>query len=537
MKINKIISFGLILAMVISCKQEVITLEDPTVTPPVTVTPTKGSADFTKFIAIGNSLTAGFQAGALFNEGQANSLPKIMATQFATVGGGAFNQPDINSVNGFNSSSSNITVTPPVIRGRLILFDPDGSTGPRGAGPAASGTPGVPSPFNNADLPTPFAGNKTTLNNFAVPGILLGQCLTPLTGGPSTGNPAFNGLYARFASNPGTSTIIGDALAAQPTFFLFDLGNNDVLGYATTGGSGAVPITSTAAFQGQYTAAMTALLTNPTVKGVVGNIPDVTTIPFFRTVLWNAIPMDAATATAVNSGFAGYNAVLDAIKGNAGLLGLLGTTGAALDARKVSFSASSTNEIVIVDKTLPNLGPALDALLSAGGITSTQRAQLASYQQIREANSGDLITLSAGGILGTTVGGNPLLVNGVSVPLADQFVLLPSEITACREAVTAFNAIIKSAADNSNNRVAFADLNTAFTNLVTTRAAVFNGVTITPSFVPPTGAFSEDGVHPNSRGYAFMANIFIAAINAKFGATVPLSDLSKYKGTGLPVNP
>lgn len=536
MKKNKVIYITFAIASLVgSCKQEPIELKPEEVTPPTT--PSKGTADFTKFVAIGNSLTAGFQAGALFNEGQANSLPKIMANQFATVGGGAFNQPDINSVNGFNSSSSSLTATPPVIRGRLILFDPDGPTGSRGAGPAAAGTPGVPAPFNTADLPTPFSGNKAALNNFAVPGILLAQSLTPLTGGPSTGNPAFNGLYARFASNPGTSTIIGDALAAQPTFFFFDLGNNDVLGYATTGGSGAIPITSTAAFQGQYTAAMTALLTNPAVKGVIGTIPDVTTIPFFRTVLWNAIPMDAATATAVNGGFAGYNAVLDAIKGNAGLLGLLGTTGAALDARKISFGAVSNNEIVIADKTLPNLGPALDALLAAGAITSTQRAQLTSYQQVREANAGDLITLSAGGILGTTVGGNPLLVNGVSVPLADQFVLLPSETTACREAVIAFNAIIKSAADNSNNRVALADFNAAFTDLVTTRRGVYNGVTITPNFAPPTGAFSEDGVHPNSRGYAFMARICIQAINTKFNAAVPLPDIAKYKGTGLPLNP
>jgi lysophospholipase L1-like esterase len=534
MKKTKLIYIAVATALLVgSCKQEPIITKPAEVTPPTT--PSKGNADFTKFVAIGNSLTAGFQAGALFNEGQANSLPKIMANQFATVGGGAFNQPDINSVNGFNSSSSNVGSG--IIRGRLILFDPDGPTGPKGAGPAAAGTPGIPAPFNTADLPTPFTGNKANLNNFGVPGILLGQGLTPLTGGPSTGNPAYNGLYARFASNPGTSTIIGDAIAAQPTFFFFDLGNNDVLGYATTGGSGAVPITSTATFQAQYTAAMTALLANTAVKGVVGNIPDVTTIPFFRTVLWNAIPMDAATAAAVNGGFAGYNGVLDAIKGNAGLLALLGTTGAALDARKVSFSAVSNNEIVIIDKTLPNLGPALDALLGAGAITSTQRAQLTPYQQAREANSGDLITLSAGGILGTTVGGNPLLVNGVSVPLADQFVLLPSETTACREAVTAFNAIIKAAADNSNNRVALADFNAAFTDLVNTRRGVYDGITITPNFAPPTGAFSEDGVHPNSRGYAFMARICIQAINAKFNAAVPLADISKYKGTGLPINP
>jgi hypothetical protein len=534
---NKIVVIALLTSILLleSCKQEVIKLEQPAAPTPGP-TPTKGGADFSKFVAIGNSLTAGFQAGALFNEGQANSLPKILATQFATVGGGAFNQPDINSVNGFNSSSSNLTASPPVIRGRLILFDPDGP-GTKTAGPVASGTAGVPAPYNTADLPTPFTGAKNALNNFAVPGILLGQALTPLTGGPSTGNPAYNGLYARFASNPGTSTIIGDALAAQPTFFLFDLGNNDVLGYATTGGSGVILITPATSFQAQYSAAMAALLANPNVKGVLGNIPDVTTIPFFRTVLWNAIPMDAATAASVNAGFAGYNSILDAIKNNAGLLALLGTTASALDARKISFSASNNNEIVITDETLPDLGPALDALLAANAITATQRAQLAGYQKAREANSSDLITLSAGAVLGTTVGGNPLLVNGVSVPLADNYVLLPSETAECRAAVTAFNQIIKTAVDNSNNRLALADLNAAFTNLVTKRIDFYDGVSITPSFVPPTGAFSEDGVHPNSRGYAFMANIFIDAINAKFGATIPKAKLSDYKGTALPVNP
>jgi lysophospholipase L1-like esterase len=84
--------------------------------------------------------------------------------------------------------------------------------------------------------------------------------------------------------------------------------------------------------------------------------------------------------------------------------------------------------------------------------------------------------------------------------------------------------------------LALADVNAAFTALVTAKAGVYNGVTITPNFTPPTGAFSEDGVHPNSRGYAFMANIFIRAINAKFTATVPEASIAEYKGVGLPVN-
>ncbi|HEX7027586.1 MAG TPA: hypothetical protein VF268_10115, partial [Gammaproteobacteria bacterium] len=59
--------------------------------------------------------------------------------------------------------------------------------------------------------------------------------------------------------------------------------------------------------------------------------------------------------------------------------------------------------------------------------------------------------------------------------------------------------------------------------------------TITPNINPPTGIYSEDGIHPNSRGYAFIANIFIDAINEQFGASVPKANLGNYSATGLPL--
>ena len=40
-----------------------------------------GGADFTRTVAVGNSLTAGFQSNALSAEGQINSLPNIVAEQ------------------------------------------------------------------------------------------------------------------------------------------------------------------------------------------------------------------------------------------------------------------------------------------------------------------------------------------------------------------------------------------------------------------------------------------------------------------------
>jgi hypothetical protein len=523
---NKIIGVALITALLVgSCKQEVITLEQPA-GPSVPPTPSKGTADFTKFVAIGNSLTAGYQAGALFTEGQANSLPLILSKQFSLAQGTtlAFNQPDINSDYGFFGTAGTI------ILGRLILYDADGPAGPKGTAPAPAGTPGMPAPYSKGgDIPTAFTGNKAALNNFAVPGILLGQALTPFTGGPpstpNTPNPAYNGLYARFASSPGASTILGDVLAAQPSFFLFDLGNNDVLGYAVGGASNAAIFTNEPTFGGYYNSAINTILgSNANLKGVIANIPDVTTIPYFTTVAWNSIALDAATAATLTTKLAtGYNAFLDAMKAG----GLINQ--AEYDKRKLSYVAGK-NGILLTDETLTDLTPYMNA--------NPTTQPLIPYARARQATNTDLIPLSAGSILGTAVpntGGTA--VYGVSFPVSDSYALIPTETTEIKARIIALNTIISNVATGSNNRIALADVNAAFTALVTAKAGVYNGVTITPSFAPPTGAFSEDGVHPNSRGYAFMANIFIDAINTKFSAVIPKVDISKYKGTGLPVNP
>ncbi len=57
---------------------------------------TSGSADFSNYVAIGASFTAGYTDGALFIAGQENSFPNILAQQFEQVGGGAFTQPLMN---------------------------------------------------------------------------------------------------------------------------------------------------------------------------------------------------------------------------------------------------------------------------------------------------------------------------------------------------------------------------------------------------------------------------------------------------------
>ena len=54
-----------------------------------------GSANFSSYVAVGNSLTSGYSDGGLYNEAQATSYPALLAQQFAKTGSGpgSFVQP------------------------------------------------------------------------------------------------------------------------------------------------------------------------------------------------------------------------------------------------------------------------------------------------------------------------------------------------------------------------------------------------------------------------------------------------------------
>ena len=131
---------------------------------------------------------------------------------------------------------------------------------------------------------------------------------------------------------------------------------------------------------------------------------------------------------------------------------------------------------------------------------------------------------------------NPLSVIGVAVPLGDNFTLLADELAEVQDRTDAFNTIIASTITGLGvgDRVALADVNTAFNDIVAGGPQLIDGVAIAATLAPPAGVFSEDGVHPNSRGYAIAANVFIDAINAKFGANVPSANVSQFAGTALP---
>jgi len=74
--------------------------EDVDITPEVlveeSVALTAGSADFSNYVSLGNSLTSGFTDGALFQASQTLSFPNLLSQKFSLVGGGSFVQPLTN---------------------------------------------------------------------------------------------------------------------------------------------------------------------------------------------------------------------------------------------------------------------------------------------------------------------------------------------------------------------------------------------------------------------------------------------------------
>lgn len=512
---------ALLLFAAAACDQEVIELQEPETAAGQCEGATAGSADFTKFVAIGNSFVAGMQGGALFTEGQNNSLAAILNKQFECVGApAAFNQPSINASLGWN-----LFITQPFlsdqtkpILGRMLLQGADPRPTPQ-AYPAGV-LEALPNPTANPGFM--YAGNKAQLQNFAVPAITVGQVLTPATG--NWANPdqsaGFSPFYGRFASAPGTSTILNDFNAANGTFALIWLGLDDFFLYAAYGGDESVaPLTSAADFQQRLGAVFFGdvpaqgiqgiFVNKPTMKGVIGNLPSIFIMPHFTSVPWNAIPMTSQEqADQTNLAYATYNAALQNPA--------FGLSMEEISKRTINF-APGANGIVIEDETLTDL--------TAYSVPS-----------IRQTNIFDILPLSAGSIIGTQqTPGNPATTYGVGVPLPDRYVLIPTEIQEIEAARTAYNNVIAGIVANSGDKLALADINGAMNGLAAAQLTTVAGTLVSFNINPPTGIFSEDGVHPNARGYAFLSRTFIEAINAKFGSTIPLTPVGWYRPTALPI--
>jgi hypothetical protein len=479
---------------------------------------TAGSADFSKYVALGDSFAAGFSDNALFIEGQKGAYPNIIAQQFALVGGGEFKTPFMaDNIGGLLPSTLGL--------GPRLYFN--------GTAPASLAAP----PFNKVPTTTltPLGG---TFNNFGIPGAKSFHLLAPNYGNPAglaNVPPTANPYFVRMATNP-AKTVLEDALAQNHTFFSLWIGGNDELGYATAGGDPTVnPLTPQATFTGAYNSLISQLSAGGR-KGVIANLPSVTTLPYFYVIKYDQLKQtDLVDPTSGNSLIPTLNTSLYGPLDNA--LTFLGQGD-----RINLLSTTGNNPMIIKDETLTDLSAQLTAVLIGGGVPAPQANVLGSiFGQVRQTKPTDLICLSASTRIGRptnlnldgevspvpiSTGPTALDALGVSYPLPDRYILLPTEVAEIIAATDGYNATIEAAA--ANNNLALVNAKQIMNNLTSTNGISANGFTLTSTFVTG-GAFSLDGIHPSPRGYALIANEFIKAINLKYGSNMKGVDLGNYR--------
>lgn len=224
-----------------------------------------GGEIFKSYVALGNSITAGFQSNGIMDSTQRQSYARLLAIQmgtqyhYAALAGRGCPPPIVNGLTG-------------------ALF----ANAPAGA----------------CDFRT-TSSVTDILNNVAVPGA---RVLDPTS--PST-----------VASNALTTFILGGktqvqrALDANPTFVSIWIGNNDVLQPALSGL--VLPIVSTPAqFQTSYDLMIQQLLDSvPTVKGV---LIGVAMVQFLPSVSAGALVFASPQAQGAINAATGKTVVIDA---------------------------------------------------------------------------------------------------------------------------------------------------------------------------------------------------------------------------------
>lgn len=447
-KLQLIISVAFIL--VSGCKNS---FDEPAVS--------RGTADFTSYVAIGGYFTSGYGDGALYLELQQHSFPAILASRFTLAGGGPFKQPLVNPGNGIGYDQDLSLVS------RIFLTIQNNCHGENA----------ISSYRTTADASNlAWIGPSGPYNNLGVPGAKVFNLFSQEFG--RMGSPNANPFFSRFASdNIESSTVIDDADLVSPTFFTFWIGSDDLWLYAKSGGAGKFltdtttvinsnDITPVARYQTAYQLAV-AQLTDNNEEGALATIPDIENIPYFSAIPYDGLVLTQQQADDLNASTVGYDFVAGA------------------------------NAFVVLPPNSSNS---------------------------RQLGPGELVLMN--------VPWDSVLCFGLGTPqhpIPDYYILDSAEVNNVHTATAAYNSIIATTANAYD--LAFVDMNSFFKQFA--QPVLFNGVPFTSDFLRKS-IFSTDGLYPNARGNAHIANEFIRAINAKYQSTIPEVDVNDYSGNRLP---
>ncbi|MDR6238163.1 hypothetical protein [Aureibacter tunicatorum] len=454
-----------------------------------------GSLDVSKYVAIGNSLTAGFANNGLYEAAQVQSFPAIFSKQLTPFGINEISQPiAVRTGTGYQV---------------LTGFDPQ------------TGSPIIDMISNEADQMAFMQKVDYSINNYGVPGIKVMQLNTPLL----SANP----FFARI-SNDG-DTYLDLIKRSEMTFFTMWLGSNDVLDYAIVGGSsGEEALTPQAVFEGNYSL-MLDVLKEKQAKGVIGTIPDIGLIPFFTTVGPTLVSglkaqgfqpgtVPVAQAAGLEFAFKAMGYTFQNEKGEASdvLFQRGNVEGAEIAYITPYFESGKTGSKVLGALRWDESNQELELTSTFIPLTA-QNGVLAKLAFI-EANIAKALEEAAKGNF-------ELLIEFI---FASELILDPREYGLAVDRTGVFNNFIEG---QESSDFAIYHSNDALMPLANPSYLLENGTSFTSQYILG-GAFSLDGIHMTPRGYAYVANGFIDAANKKFGSKFPRAFAWDYPAVDLP---
>lgn len=445
------LSFTFLILVLISCEPNIT---DPKGTGNLgTLIPSGGKL---VYVAIGNSLTSGYQNGAVFSEGQQYSFPMILAKQFG-LKDTEFVQPnypdpgmgDRMYFNGFTSTGS------PIITKAMNLVAPSNIA--------------YPKPFNNLGIPGAIAYDLIDESDFHSRTV-------------SRDNPFYDAVLR---SKSFGKTIVDQAIALNPNFITLWMGNNDVLGYAASGGTVSTTVnqgeaipTPVTQMQQIYAGALQKLtLSLPNAKILLFNIPNVLGVPFFNVIPWNALVLtDDSQVAALNAAYAPLGFTFK--KGQNGFV--------AASPKSPGKIRQLTNEDYIL-------------------LTCPQDSLKAYPEDPTKGRWGS------------------------AKPIPNQYVLDKYEVAIVLQAISDYNNVLAAMPSTFGTNVKLMDMNDVFQNVLLSGFKVPGANTIYAKYISGE-MISLDGIHPTSKGYGMVANEIIKFINANWGADIPQYPIQNLPG-------
>ncbi|MBO6620440.1 MAG: hypothetical protein JJ892_10125 [Balneola sp.] len=452
-----------------------------------------GSLSLDRVVVLGGSSAAGFMDGALYTEGQSSSFGNILINH---INEDSYNQFAINSENGLNQEATEFESNG--VRGKYSLefLDIDLNT--------------ILQLSSDGENVQAFQGEADSVNEYAFPG-LTADLIDDEIGTVS------NQYLSRADFNPQTS-LIDQVISKNPSLVIIAFGMEEVLSYTVKGASGDLDpdpdtsISGDAVLPEEFSLALNNLMTRirleTSAEVVLFNVPDIVNVPYFSEVEYYFNDVSIPDGT-LNNFYADFNQAVQ----------FHNTTADRQNRRPIidfyTPAGQDGTQLVIVDEDLPQ----------AFGENGQE------IPKYRQATENDLILYPVKKLRFRDENFDPKQDRysefGGLVPLADEYVITPTEKSDINFLVQQYNQTIEGISRESARFRVF-DFK-AFIRNVTSGAFSSNGVIFSAS-VQRKGIYSADGIYFNPQGNALLANELINFINSNYDAKLIQIDPNSFRG-------